>query len=146
VIFLVETPIGAGRVVFHAAGSWFRRHARRITRLQSTKPDSVALALRRTFGDTTANRTAIDALSPLAQVASIRVPVFVAHGGEDWIVDVAQSKAFVAALKKRRMPHCTFFRPLEGHGFYNHRNRVRFYREIEIFLERHLAAPSRASN
>jgi dipeptidyl aminopeptidase/acylaminoacyl peptidase len=77
-------------------------------------------------------------ISPLAHADAIKVPVLIAHGTEDNIVNVAQSKRLAAALKQRGVPHETYFRAVEGHGFYNYKNRVGFYRRVEAFLAANL--------
>ena len=73
-------------------------------------------------------------ISPLEHADQIHVPVLIAHGTEDNIVDVAQSKKLAGELKRRGVPYETFFRGLEGHGFYNYKNRVEFYHRVEAFL------------
>ena len=41
-------------------------------------------------------------------------------------------------LRRRGVPHETFYRALEGHGFFNYRNRVDFYHRVEAFLAANL--------
>ena len=77
-------------------------------------------------------------ISPLDHADQIRVPVLIAHGTEDAVVDVAQSRRLAAELKRRGIPHETFYRALEGHGFFNYRNRVDFYHRVEAFLAANL--------
>lgn len=84
----------------------------------------------------------LEEISPLAHVDQIRVPVFIAHGRDDNIVDVVQSKKLAAALKKNRIPHETFFRSLEGHGFYSYKDRVDYYHRVEAFLAANLGGIS----
>ncbi|HEY0945716.1 MAG TPA: alpha/beta fold hydrolase [Opitutaceae bacterium] len=94
------------------------------------------------YGDPREDRDRFEAASPLMHADDIRAPVLISHGKEDHVVNIEQSKKLVAALKKHGVPHETFFRSLEGHGFYNYDNRVEFYRTVEKFLARHLAAPA----
>jgi dipeptidyl aminopeptidase/acylaminoacyl peptidase len=47
---------------------------------------------------------------------------------------VAQSRKLARILKARGVPVETFFRPLEGHGFFNYKDRVDFYHRVEAFL------------
>jgi dipeptidyl aminopeptidase/acylaminoacyl peptidase len=54
------------------------------------------------------------------------------------VVDVEQSKRLAKELKKRGVPYETFYRPLEGHGFYDYKDRVDFYHRVEAFLARNL--------
>jgi dipeptidyl aminopeptidase/acylaminoacyl peptidase len=74
----------------------------------------------------------------LDRVDEIGVPVLIAHGDDDGIVDVAQSKRLVRALKSRGLPHETFFRRYEGHGFFDYQDRVDFYHRVEAFLAKNL--------
>ncbi len=84
-------------------------------------------------------------ISLLDHTDRIRIPVFIAHGNDDHTVAVEQSVALAAALKKRGIPHETFFRDLEGHGFYNYKNRVEYYHRVEAFLAAHLGGAPLAS-
>jgi len=84
------------------------------------------------------DRQHFDEISPLAHVDQIHVPVLLAHGTEDHVVDIAQSRKLATALEKLGVPHETFFRAGEGHGFYNYTNRVEFYHRVEAFLAAHL--------
>jgi dipeptidyl aminopeptidase/acylaminoacyl peptidase len=86
------------------------------------------------LGTSAEARRHLEDISPLEHADQIRVPVLIAHGTEDKVVDVAQSKKLAAALKKRGVPCETFFRPLEAHGFYDLRDRVAFYHRVEAFL------------
>ncbi|HEY1793937.1 MAG TPA: alpha/beta fold hydrolase [Opitutaceae bacterium] len=80
----------------------------------------------------------LERISPLDYVDRVRAPVFIAHGTEDQIVDVAQSKKLASALRARHVPCETFFRSVEAHGFYSYRDRVEFYHRVEAFLARYL--------
>jgi dipeptidyl aminopeptidase/acylaminoacyl peptidase len=88
------------------------------------------------------DRQRFEQISPLAHVEQIHVPVLLAHGSEDPVVDMAQSRKLDAALKKLGIPHETFFRSGEGHGFYDYTNRVEFYRRVEAFLAANLGDPA----
>jgi acetyl esterase/lipase len=76
----------------------------------------------------------LERISPLEHADRIHVPVLIAHGTEDNIVDVAQSKKLASALKRRGVPYETFYRASEGHGFRDYRDRVDFYHRVEAFL------------
>lgn len=98
--------------------------------------------LRDRLGEPDTDREFFDAISPLGHVAQIRVPVFVAHGTEDKIVSVAQSKHLVQALRQQGVTCETFFRGNEAHGFSSFVDRVEYYHRVEAFLARNLNAPS----
>jgi acetyl esterase/lipase len=84
------------------------------------------------------DRKHLEEISPLRHTERIHVPVLIAHGTEDGIVDVAQSKKLASELRRRGVPCETFYRSLEGHGFYNYVNRVAFYHRVEAFLAANL--------
>lgn len=102
--------------------------------------------LRERLGKPGRDRQLFDEISPLKHADQIHVPVLIAHGTEDRIVDISQSKKLAAELKKRGAPYETFFRKLEGHGFFNPKDRLAFYQQVESFLARNLspaAAPTK---
>jgi acetyl esterase/lipase len=80
----------------------------------------------------------LERISPLEHADRIHVPVLIAHGTEDNVVDVAQSRKLASVLKKRGVPYETFYRAVEGHGFFNYKNRVEFYHRVEAFLAANL--------
>lgn len=84
------------------------------------------------------DEAALEEIEPVRRAADIRVPVFIAHGNDDAIVDVKESKRLAAALKKAGREPETFFRRFEGHGFYNEKNQVEFYDRVDAFLRKHL--------
>jgi dipeptidyl aminopeptidase/acylaminoacyl peptidase len=80
----------------------------------------------------------LERISPLEHADQIHVPVLIAHGTEDNIVDVAQSKRLASELKHRGVPYETFYRAVEGHGFRDYKDRVEFYHRVEAFLAKNL--------
>jgi dipeptidyl aminopeptidase/acylaminoacyl peptidase len=94
------------------------------------------------LGKPGADQKHFESISPFNQADKIRVPVFIAHGTDDNIVSVSQSKKLSAVLKKRGLPHETFYRSLEGHGFYNQKNQLEYYRRVEAFLAANLGKPA----
>jgi dipeptidyl aminopeptidase/acylaminoacyl peptidase len=83
------------------------------------------------------NVEAFDAISPIRHVEKIKIPIFVAHGKNDRNVSVRQSRRLVSALKQQGVPHTTFFREWEGHGFVG-KNRIELYERIGKFLQENL--------
>lgn len=81
----------------------------------------------------------LDEISVLAYADRIHVPVLIAHGLDDGRVDVEQSHQLAKALQRRNVPVETYFKALEGHGFYNYESRVSFYRQVETFLATNFA-------
>src|SRR3546814_684846 len=69
---------------------------------------------------------ALAATSPNRLVDRIRVPVFLAAGGEDEIAPIEQSHKMEAALKGEGVPVESLYYSTEGHGFYVQVNRIEF--------------------
>jgi dipeptidyl aminopeptidase/acylaminoacyl peptidase len=98
--------------------------------------------LRDRLGQPDTDREHFDAISPIKHVAQIRVPVFVAHGNDDKIVSVTQSKHLVQALRQQGVVCETFFRGNEAHGFSSYADRVEYYHKVEAFLAKNLTGPA----
>jgi dipeptidyl aminopeptidase/acylaminoacyl peptidase len=77
-------------------------------------------------------------MSPLSAADRIRIPVFIAHGGDDRVADSSQSRRLAKILKKAGTPHETMFEGEEGHGFYTLKNRIELYQRIEAFLKKNI--------
>ncbi|WP_295924041.1 S9 family peptidase [uncultured Xanthomonas sp.] len=88
------------------------------------------------------------AVSPVNLADKIKVPVFLAAGGEDERAPIQHSKKMEAALKKAGVPVETLYVPTEGHGFYTEEHRRDFYTRLLAFLSKSLggaqAAPAAA--
>ncbi|HEX5577509.1 MAG TPA: S9 family peptidase [Gemmatimonadaceae bacterium] len=93
----------------------------------------------RKLGDPKTQREKFDAMSPIRRVDRIRVPVFVAGGKEDLVVEISQSKALIDALERHDVPHEKLLVREEGHGMAHLENQVELYGRIEAFLAKHLA-------
>jgi dipeptidyl aminopeptidase/acylaminoacyl peptidase len=77
-------------------------------------------------------------LSPNRMADRIKVPVFLAAGGEDENVPIEHSKMMEAALRKAGVPVETLYYDTEGHGFYKPEHQKEFYTRLLAFLSRHL--------
>jgi dienelactone hydrolase len=93
----------------------------------------------RNLGDPTANHELFDSISPLRHVDKVKIPVFVAHGREDAVADVRESRALIAQLEKHQIPHQSLLVAREGHGMSYAKNQVELYSRIEAFLAKNLA-------
>lgn len=62
-------------------------------------------------------RPSVAGLDPLSNVGKVSVPIFVYHGDRDQVVDIDQSRKFVAALKAAGKPHKYLEIPDMGHTF-----------------------------
>lgn len=78
--------------------------------------------------------------SPLRHVSAIKAPVLLAHGREDNIVSVTQSKKLAAALKKQGSPYEVFLIDDTAHGPGPLEGRYEYYRRVAGFLAQHLVA------
>jgi len=83
------------------------------------------------------DQEAYDAISPIRHVEAITAPVFIAHGRSDGNVSVQQSKKLESALRKQGVPHETYYRNWQGHGFRG-KTRIEYYERVAAFLEKHL--------
>lgn len=79
--------------------------------------------------------------SPVNFVQNIRVPTLHAYGENDPRVDIDHWKRLKSELDRYHKPYEFVREGNEGHGFGNESARVNFYRQVEDFLARNLAAP-----
>ncbi|MBJ7574840.1 S9 family peptidase [Luteimonas sp. MC1828] len=91
---------------------------------------------------------ALAAASPNRIADRIKVPVFLAAGGEDEIAPIEHSRRMEKALVAAGVPVQTLYYATEGHGFYVEENRREYYTRLLAFLGAHLggatAGPSSA--
>ncbi len=112
-----------------------------IKEKKSVQFDSAAYGIfLRNLGDPKANREQFDSISPLRHVDQVKIPVFVAHGREDEVADVQESRALITQLEKSHVEHESMFVANEGHGMSFTKNQVELYERIEAFLAKNLAS------
>ena len=70
--------------------------------------------------------------------ARIKVPVFLAAGGEDVIAPIEHSKKMERALKAAGVPVETLYYDTEGHGFYLEAHNREYYTRLLAFLDKHI--------
>jgi acetyl esterase/lipase len=99
----------------------------------------------RMLGDPKQEAEKFEQISPIRQVAAIQVPVFVAHGKDDSVVEVRESRRLVTELQKHRVPHEALFVREEGHGMGRLKNQLELYSRIDRFLQQHLAPAAPAT-
>jgi dipeptidyl aminopeptidase/acylaminoacyl peptidase len=78
-------------------------------------------------------------VSPVFHTDKIKVPVLIAQGARDPRVNMNETNQFVKELKKRNVPVTYILKEGEGHFFRNIDNRLEFYKELEIFLDKNLS-------
>lgn len=76
-------------------------------------------------------------ISPLQQVARLKVPVLVGHGEDDQRVPPKQSSLYVAALKKAGKTFEYYGYPGEGHGLYDEAHRTDWLERLDAFLAKY---------
>lgn len=78
----------------------------------------------------------------------VKVPVFLAAGGEDKVTPPEHTKKMERALKDAGVPVESLYYSTEGHGFYTEKRRIEYYTRLLDFLSRHIgggkAAPASA--
>lgn len=84
------------------------------------------------------DRAALAGTSPNRLAERIKVPVFLAAGGEDQRAPIEHSKMMEQALRKAGVPVETLYYDTEGHGFYQQTHRAEYYTRLLAFLARHL--------
>lgn len=83
-------------------------------------------------------------VSPNRIADRIKVPVFLAAGGEDDIAPIEQTEKMESALKKAGVPVETLYYRTEGHGFYTVEHQREYYSKLLAFLDRHIGAAAAA--
>lgn len=101
--------------------------------------DPAYARMRRKLGDPKQEAEKYAEISPLRHVANVRVPMFVAHGKEDRVAAIAESRRLVDELENHHVPHEKMFVRGEGHGMAHLDKQVELYGRIEVFLAKNLA-------
>lgn len=83
-------------------------------------------------------RAEVASASPTRMADRIKVPVFLAAGGEDRRTPIEHSRMMEQALKRAGVPVETLYYETEGHGFYRPEHRREFYTRLLAFLSRSL--------
>ncbi len=110
-----------------------------INEKKSVQYDSAAYGIfLRNLGDPKTDPERFDRISPLRHIDQVKIPVFVAHGREDEVADVAESRALIAQLEKFHVEHESMLVSAEGHGMSFAKNQVELYSRIEAFLDKNL--------
>ncbi len=81
------------------------------------------------------------ARSPVDQVARIKAPVLLIHGGEDKRTPPAHAESMRRALIGAGNPPEWVYESIEGHGFFDPKKRLNAYQHIVDFLDKHIGKP-----
>lgn len=84
-------------------------------------------------------------VSPVNLADRIKVPVFLAAGGEDQRAPILHSKRMEAALRRAGVPVETLYYDTEGHGFYTEPHQREYYTRLLAFLARALGGQQAAA-
>ncbi|MGH8086989.1 MAG: alpha/beta hydrolase family protein [Stenotrophomonas sp.] len=76
--------------------------------------------------------------SPVNLAAQVKVPVFLAAGGEDKRAPIEHTKKMEAALRRAGTPVESLYYKTEGHGFYTQEHQREYYASLLAFLSRSL--------
>lgn len=90
------------------------------------------------LGDRVKDDAKFAANSPVVQVARIKSPLMLSHGGRDRRVPVDNSERMLEAMRKAGKSVEWVYYPEEIHGFFYDENRFDYYRKVEAFLAKHL--------
>jgi dipeptidyl aminopeptidase/acylaminoacyl peptidase len=89
---------------------------------------------------------ALEDRSAVAAAAQIKVPVFLAAGGEDRRAPITHTRRLEAALKRAGSPVESLYYKTEGHGFYTPAHQREYYRQLLAFLARNLGGQTAATS
>ena len=84
------------------------------------------------------DRNALGEVSPVNLAARIKVPVFLAAGGQDERAPVEHTRRMEKALKEAGVPVESLYFKSEGHGFFTEPHRREYYTRLLAFLSVHL--------
>lgn len=80
----------------------------------------------------------VASVSPSRLASRIKVPVFLAAGGEDDRAPIQHTEMMEKALRNAGVPVEAVYYPTEGHGFYKLENEREFYTKLLTFFQKHL--------
>lgn len=89
---------------------------------------------------------ALAARSPVNLAAQVKVPVFLAAGGEDKRAPIQHTKKMEAALRRAGTPVESLYYKSEGHGFYTPQHQREYYTRLLVFLSRSLGGQTASAS
>jgi dipeptidyl aminopeptidase/acylaminoacyl peptidase len=99
----------------------------------------------RSIGDPKKDKAEIEAASPELQARRIRIPILLAHGAEDDVVPVSQSRRMKRALERAGKPVEYVEFASETHGEWSAENDTKLMNTVVAFLKRAIEAAPAAS-
>lgn len=84
------------------------------------------------------NNRQLKAVSPIRFVDKIKIPILLAHGDEDRVVSVEQSRKMSKVLRKKNKVHTYIELENGDHNLSLQRNRHKFFSTMDEFLDKYL--------
>ncbi|HET7366288.1 MAG TPA: prolyl oligopeptidase family serine peptidase, partial [Burkholderiales bacterium] len=94
------------------------------------------------IGDPDRDADKFRSVSPVAQAERLKAPVLLAYGGADQRVPIKHGNALRAALDRYGKKYEWVVYSDEGHGFNDDKNRLDFWRRVDVFLKQNLGTPA----
>ncbi|NOU51196.1 S9 family peptidase [Pseudoalteromonas sp. JBTF-M23] len=85
------------------------------------------------------DKNKLKAFSPSYNVAKLKAPMLIVHGGRDERAPIEQAESLIKALKGASHPYKYVLLDDEGHGFYKPKHRTQYYEAVMSFLDAHLS-------
>jgi dipeptidyl aminopeptidase/acylaminoacyl peptidase len=95
------------------------------------------------IGDPEKDAARLREASPLRRVGEIKIPILLAHGGDDRRVPIEHARKFISAARGAGVTVEDVIYGEEGHGWYFPANQTDFFGRVEKFLARSLAPGAR---
>lgn len=92
----------------------------------------------------TLGRDNLEVISPTRLASKIKVPVFLAAGGEDKRAPIEHSEKMEKALRDAGVPVETLYFDTEGHGFYTEEHNREYYTRLLAFLDKHIGSGAKS--
>ena len=77
-------------------------------------------------------------LSPAFNTEKIKAQVLLIHGKQDKRAPLEQVQSLMAAMDKNNKPYQFLLIKDEGHGYYDEDNRIKVYKKLLTFLDKHI--------
>jgi dienelactone hydrolase len=99
--------------------------------------ETLNYSLRTLIGDPEKDAAQFDRNSPLLRAAELKQPLLMAHGLEDLRVPMVHANRFRDAVRahNKNVEYVTYD---EGHGWRHEKNRIDFWKRVEVFLDKNL--------
>jgi dipeptidyl aminopeptidase/acylaminoacyl peptidase len=107
--------------------------------LGDRESDAFSARAKASIGGAAKDDAQLKATSPARHAGQVRVPVLIAHGSADPIVDAKQSHTMAKELEDAKVEVETWFYRDELHEFIAERDRIDFHERLAAFFARHLA-------